>query len=271
VKAVNLATSNAIPEDCSAIIIAGPKTTFFPTESALLEKYVEAGGKVFFLLDPETDAGLEELLKKWKVGLDNDVVVDSSGLGQLLGMGPAAPLVTSYESHSITRDMSRVMTFFPMARSVRVLTDSGSAFNATVLFKTSESSWGEKNLKGNEAQFNEGTDIKGPVNLGLISTKSVTSDGKTKNFGKEARVVVIGDSDFAMNAYFRKAANGDLFLNTVSWLAEDEDLISIRPKSAENRTVQMTQARGRALYWLAIVFMPLGVLVAGIMVWIRRR
>jgi ABC-type uncharacterized transport system involved in gliding motility auxiliary subunit len=186
-------------------------------------------------------------------------------------MGPAAPLVTSYESHPITRDMSRVMTFFPMARSVQVLTDAGSAFNASVLFKTSDNSWGEKNLKGNEAQFNEGVDLKGPVNLGVVSTKSVASDGKTKTYGKEARVVVLGDSDFAMNAYFRKAANGDLFLNTVSWLAEDEDLISIRPKSPESRTVQMTQARGRALYWLAIVFMPLGVLVAGIMVWIRRR
>jgi len=271
VKSINLATSNSIPDDCSEIVIAGPKTGLFPTEVALLEKYVEAGGKLLLLQDPEVDSGLADPLKKWNIGLDDDVVVDSSGLGQLFGMGPAVPLVSSYESHPITKDMTRVMTFFPMARSLQVLKEAGSSFTASPLFKSSEGSWGEKNLKNSEAQYNEGIDIKGPVNLAVVSTKTVPVDAKTKSYGKEARVVVVGDSDFAMNNYFRKGANGDLFLNSVSWLAEDEDLISIRPKSQENRTVQLTRARSKALSWLVMIFMPAAVLIAGIAVWLRRR
>ncbi|MEW5979057.1 MAG: DUF4350 domain-containing protein [Acidobacteriota bacterium] len=271
VKTLNLATSGSIPEDCSALVINGPKVGLLPTETAIIDQYVDAGGKVLLLQDPDTDAGMDDLLKKWKIGLDSDIVVDSSGLGQLFGMGPAAPLVAEYESHAITKDLSRSMTFFPLARSVKTAENPDSQFSSSLLFKTSENSWGEKNLKNGAAEYNEGTDIKGPVPLGIVSTKTIVGDEKEKKYGKEARVVVIGDSDFANNAYIRSQRNGDLFLNVVSWLAEDEDLISIRPKSPESRTVQMTQARGNVLFWMTLVFMPGGVLLTGIAMWVRRR
>jgi ABC-type uncharacterized transport system involved in gliding motility auxiliary subunit len=271
VKTINLAQSPSIPDDCSALIIAGPKVALLPTEVALIDKYVDAGGKVLLLQDPDTNTGLDEILKKWKIGIDDDIVVDSSGLGQLFGMGPAAPLVSTYESHAITKDLSNTMTFFPLARSVKTTENSNSQFNSSVLFKTSENSWGEKNLKSGSAEFNEGVDIKGPVPLGVVSTKIVSGDSNGKKYGKESRVVVLGDSDFANNTYIRMQRNGDLMLNTVSWLAEDEDLISIRPKNQENRTVQMTLGRSKLLFWLSMVFLPASVLVAGIAVWARRR
>jgi len=242
-----------------------------PTEVALIDKYVDAGGKVLLLDDPDTDTGLGEQLKKWKIGIDDDIVVDSSGLGQLFGMGPAAPLVSTYESHPITKELSGTMTFFPLARSVKTTENSNSQFNSSVLFKTSENSWGEKNLKSGSAEFNEGVDIKGPVPLGVVSTRTVSSDNKEKKQGKESRVVLIGDSDFANNTYIRMQRNGDLVLNTISWLAEDEDLISIRPKNQENRTIQMTLGRSKLLFWLSMVFLPASVLIAGISVWARRR
>ena len=94
-------------------MIAGPQVALLPTEGPLIDKFVDSGGKVMLLQDPDTTAGLDELLKKWKIGLENNIVVDSSGIGQLLGMGPAAPLVTTYESHPITKDLTRSMTFFP--------------------------------------------------------------------------------------------------------------------------------------------------------------
>ena len=125
--------------------------------------------------------------------------------------------------------------------------------------KTSESSWGETNLKNGSAEFNEGKDIKGPVALAAVSTETISGDEKTKKYGKEARTVVIGDSDFASdfasNQYFNHQRNGDLFLNTISWLAEDEDLISIRPKSQENRAIVLTRAGGTILFWLAVVLL----------------
>ena len=286
VKSVNLAESRSIPEDCSALVIAGPKVALLPTETVLIDEYVDSGGKVLLLTDPDSDAGMDALLKKWKIGVEDDIVVDSSGLGQLFGMGPAAPLVASYESHPITEDLANTMSFFPEARSLKTIENAESDFNSTVLFRTSERSWGEKNLVAGSAEFNEGVDIEGPVVLGVVSTRSVTptleetngDQGETKKkkedvkiFGKESRVVVIGDSDFANNAFLRHQRNGDLFLNTVSWLAEDEDLISVRPKDPENRSVQMTSANSRMLFWLTMVMMPGAALIAGIIVWTRRR
>ena len=292
VKSVNLAESRAIPEDCSALVIAGPAVAFLPTETALIDSYVDTGGKVLLLMDPDREAGMEDLLKKWKIGVEDDIVVDSSGLGQLFGMGPAAPLVTSYESHPITEDLANTMTFFPEARSLKTVDDEDSPFSSSVLFRTSERSWGETNLVGGAAEFNQGVDIEGPVVLGVVSTRSVSpaseeTDGAPEEkdsedqdreegagrqtFGKEARVVAIGDSDFANNAFLRHQRNGDLFLNAVSWLAEDEDLISVRPKDPENRSVQMTPAHSRTLFWLTLVMLPGAALVSGIVVWSRRR
>jgi ABC-type uncharacterized transport system involved in gliding motility auxiliary subunit len=271
VKSINLGQNPAIPEDCAVLVIPGPKVGLLPTEIPLIEKYADAGGKVLLLQDPDTTSGLDDLLKKWKIGLEGDIVVDSSGIGQLFGMGPAAPLVSSYESHAITKDLSRTMTFFPLARSVKTVENPASSFSSSILFKTSESSWGEKNLKSGSARFDEGTDIKGPVPLGIVSTKTAGGDDKEKKYGKESRVVVIGDSDFASNAYFQQQRNGDLFLNAISWLAEDEDLISVRPKNQENRAIQLTRANSSVLFWMTLVLMPGGALVSGILVWLRRR
>ena len=159
---------------------------------------------------------------------------------------------------------------------------------------TSERSWGEKNLVEGAAEFNEGIDIEGPVVLGMVSTRSLnlsteakTSEEKSskkdqddknklqaekKGLSKESRVVVIGYSDFANNTFFRNQRNGDLFLNTVSWLAEDEDLISVRPKDQENRSVQMTAATSKILFYLTLVLMPGAALGSGaLLVWRRRR
>ena len=294
VKSINLAESRSIPDDCSALVIAGPKVALLPTEMTIIEKYVDTGVKILLLTDPDIDLGLDKLLKKWKIGLENDIVVDSSGLGQLFGMGPAAPLVSAYESHPITKDLSNTMTFFPEARSLRTVENSTSEFSASVLFRTSERSWGEKNLVEGAAEFNEGIDIEGPVVLGMVSTRSLNlsteakpseeksskknQDDKNKiqaekkELSKESRVVVIGDSDFANNTFFRNQRNGDLFLNIVSWLAEDEDLISVRPKDQENRSVQMTAATSKILFYLTLVLMPGAALGSGaLLVWRRRR
>ena len=270
-KPLNLAEKPSIPEDCSVLVIAGPRVALLPTETEVIDKYVDAGGKALLLVDPDVNPGMAEELKKWKIGLDDDIVVDASGIGQLFGMGPAAPLVTKYESHPITKDLSRSMTFFPLARSVKLVDNPNSQFNSSLLLKTSESSWGETNLKSGSAEFNEGKDIKGPLGLGAVSAKSITGDNNAKKYGKESRAVVIGDSDFASNQYFNQQRNGDLFLNAISWLAEDEDLISIRPKSQENRAIQLTRAGASALFWLTVVLLPGCALVCGIWVWTRRR
>jgi len=87
----------------------------------------------------------------------------------------------------------------------------------------------------------------------------------------EARLVLFGDSDFASNGYFGAGANGDLFLMTISWLAEEADLIAIRPKSPEDRRIEATMAQSMLIFWGAVILLPAITLVLGVVVWYRRR
>jgi len=268
VKSINLVTSGQVPAECDVLIVAGPKKPYFPQEVAMIGKYLDEGGKVFLMLDPEpdhpnSDPQLDDVLKSWNIKSGNDVVLDASGAGRLLGLGPAAPLAGSYAEHPITKDMKQMATYFPMARSIKAGDSSKPEISLTELFKTSDNSWAETELKGNEAKYDEGKDTKGPISLGVAGTKKVGD--------KEARLVVIGDSDFASDQYIRRMANGDLFFNTVNWLAQDEDLISIRPKSATNRSIAMTEAQQSTFRWLAVLFMPLAAISAGAYIWWKRR
>lgn len=270
VKTLNLVQSKTIPEDCSVIVIAGAKYPLLPPEVDAIDQYVNAGGKILLLVDPDTNPGLGKEFDKWKIHVDNDAVVDASGIGQILGLGPAAPIVTEYESHPIVKDFGRTMTIFPLARSVRVA-DTKSDFFATALCKTSPTSWGETNLNERPLKFDKDADVEGPLSLAVVATKSMLFSKDKPGRSNEARVEVIGNSRFAANEFFRMQRNGDFFLNSVSWLAEDEDLVSIRPKSPENRRVEFSASTAQLLFWFIIVILPASALLSGAVVWSKRR
>ena len=259
---LNLVGANQVPPDCDVLVLAGPKQPLFPQEGAMIGKYLESGGKAMLLLDPDVDTHLSDVLRSWGIEVGNDTVVDASGVGRLFGTGPAVPLARTYGTHAITKDFAGSMTFFPFARSVTAL-NTGSDASTTDLLKTSDESWAETELKGNEVAFNEGKDKKGPITLGVAATRTIGD--------KDARLVVIGDSDFATNEYAGLQRNGDLFMNSANWLAQDEELISIRPKNPTDRKVTMTASQQNTFFWLSLVFMPVAVIGSGVCIWWKRR
>ena len=260
-KSINLVASNDVPSDCDVLVVAGPKQSLFPQEAAAIGKYLENGGKAMLLIDPDTDPKLEDVLHAWGIQLGNNTVVDVSGVGRFFQLGPGAPLARSYGTHAITKDFEGTMTFFPMSRSVE--TTPGGGASTTDLMKTSEESWAETEISAGKVAFDEGKDKKGPITLGVAASKT---EGD-----KEARLVVIGDSDFAANQFVGVQRNGDLFMNSINWLAQDEDLISIRPKNPADRRVSMTEADQNQLFWITLVFMPLATIGSGVYIWWKRR
>jgi ABC-type uncharacterized transport system involved in gliding motility auxiliary subunit len=265
-KTVLLAREQQVPSECAELIVAGPKQSLTPPEAAMIGKYLDGGGKALLMLDPETDPQLGDVLKSWNIQASDNVVLDVSGMGQLVGAGPEAPLITEYGSHTITKDFGRTMSVFPLARAIKVTGGAGGS-NVTPLLTTSENSFAkDKITPGQQIKLEPDKDQKGPLILGAAASRSV--DAK-----KESRLVVIGDSDFAMNGAIRVPSfrNADLFLNSVNWLAEDEDLISIRPKSATNRSVTMSESQQRTFLLLSAALMPLAVIGSGIYIWWKRR
>lgn len=268
VKPVNLVRAGQVPAECTVLVLAGPKNALFPAESEMLAKFLDGGGKGMLLIDPETDPGLGTLLSGWNIDVGNNMVIDSSGMGQFIGLGsgaPFAPLVTQYGSHPVTKNLSRTMTFFPLARTVKTADKQKTSPSVTELLMTSEQSWGETNLKenGGRLRFDKGEDMQGPVSLGVAADKSAGE--------KTARLVVIGNSRFVANEYFGNPPNRDLFLNAVDWLTLEEDLISIRPKLRTNRRVTLTVAQQNTFFWFSLAFMPGAVMVTGFVLWWKRR
>jgi ABC-type uncharacterized transport system involved in gliding motility auxiliary subunit len=268
-KTVLLAREQRVPSECAALVVAGPKQAVTPPEVAMIGKYLDGGGKAMLMLDPETDPQLDELLKGWNIQSADNIVLDVSGVGQMFGAGALAPVVSEYGSHTITKAFGRTMSVFPKARAIKVTSGAGGAntANTTPLLTTSEQSYTkDKIAPGISPDFEAGKDQKGPLTLGVAANKGVGEK-------KESRLVVFGNSEFASNGVFKNPSfrNADLFLNSVNWLAEDEDLISIRPKSITNRSVTMTASQQRTFFLLSVAFMPLAVIGSGIYIWLKRR
>jgi ABC-type uncharacterized transport system involved in gliding motility auxiliary subunit len=255
--------SGGIPSDCSVLVIAGPTKPFFPQETAMVSKFLDAGGKVMIEIDPETDPKLDSILQPWNVNVGNNVVIDASGMGQLLGAGPEIPLVVEYGDSPITKSLQRQMTYFPIARTVSIADKSKSDPEAVELLETSPKSFTKVKLE-HTVKYDPKTDTLGPLSLGVAASRKVDD--------KSARLVVIGDSDFATNQVLGgPGSDGDLFLNSINWLAQDENLISIRPKPETSRHITLTVAQATALAWIDRFFLPGLVIIVGISIWWKRR
>jgi ABC-type uncharacterized transport system involved in gliding motility auxiliary subunit len=272
VKTLSLALSESFPKDCALLIIPGPEKDFVLNEFETIKNYIEGGGRVFFMVDPETAPGLIPYLAQFGFKLENDLIIEADTLSRMMGADYFMPIAREYESHEITRNF-RYATFFPYARSVEIIDPKpDGVLTSQDLAKTSANSWAEHDLVTKKVTFDKLKDKIGPISLAAVATirgKTDTSAGATAT--KDGRVAVVGDSDFASNRYFNMGGNGNFFLNIANWLTEEADLISIQPKTQNPRSLQLTQAQGRIVFWVSVILLPLAVLAFGISIWVRRR
>lgn len=261
-----------VPADCTILVVAGPKYDYQQPEIDAIKKYVENGGRALFLVDPGLKLGQEDnsgspalasLLESWGVTLNKDLALDTSGIGQIFGLSEVVPLVTTYESQPIVRDLKEVATAFPLARSLDVKSTGKSSVEK--LFSTSDNSYATSNLSSAQIQIDPHKDKKGPLTLGAAGTYNTGTEGK------QGRFVVVGSSGWAANNILRFNGNRDLFLNMMNWLSSDEDLISIRPKEPENRPLNLSKQQMSNLFLSSVILLPLIVIFSGLGVWWRRR
>lgn len=262
---LNLVERREIPQDAAVVVIAGPKQTLFPAEVKRLQDYLRRGGGLLLMLDPQTKPGIENLLKDWKVQLDPRLVVDTSGAGQAVGLGPAIPLINQYGQHPITQDFQG-FSFYPLAQSIQ--TSQGPAEQATELLRTGEQSWAEGNPESENLQFDPARDRRGPLTLGVALSRPANQAKPAR----ESRLVVIGDSDFATDGAFNQQLNGNVFLNAVTWLSNrPNQILSIQPKEPTNRRINLTAETGRLIALIAMGALPLAAFGIATAFWWRRR
>jgi ABC-type uncharacterized transport system involved in gliding motility auxiliary subunit len=271
-KSVDLLTKAEVPGDCTTLVIAGPTKNYEQPEVDAIKKYVENGGRAFFMIDPPLKLGHEEIadndgltnvLQSWGVTLDKNLVLDLNPLGQIAGLGPQVALVTHYESQPIVEQLRGTATGFPLARSLDVKNTDKTSVQK--LFDSSSTSLATSNLSSPSVNVNDPKNKKGPLTLAAAGTYNT---GKENSQG---RFVVVGSSTWAANRFIDFNGNNDLASNAVNWLSSDEDLISIRPKPQDDRRITMT---ARQVSWVRAVsqfVLPFAVVIVGVSVWWKRR
>ena len=267
VDTLNIAAKNEVPADAKVLIVAGPTAEPMPEQVQLMTGFLNRGGSMLVMIDPAPSAGLSAFMAAWGIAPDNDLVVSPAGYVRT----PAWPAVTQaeYEASPIT-ERFKLNSFFPEARSVQPAKTSVDGVTVSTLFKSMAGSWGKTDLKNTSLEMNQKTDLKGPLPLALTVTKEI-KPADDKQPATQARMVVVGNSSFAANSFIQGEGNANLFLNMVSWLAAEEDLISVRPKAPEDRKLILSQGQEQMIKWLCLLLLPGAALVSGIIVWTRRR
>lgn len=278
VKPLNLAEVQEVPADASVVVVAGPAAEFFEAEVNALERYLEQGGSLMLLIDPRTNPRLDALLDAWGVTLDNRIVLDTSGAGQLVGLGPAAPLVSDYGDHPITQEFQGGRSFYPLARPLAVEPLPG--VTATPLLQTNPQSRAEA-LAEDGVEYTPDAPPNGPFTLGVALSRALETpepelepapEPEPGQAAAEARLVVIGNASFATDGLFDQQLNGDVFLNSVAWLGQQDDsTLSIRPKTVTNRRITMTVQQQIGLGIFSLLVLPLIGFALALVMWLRRR
>ena len=263
-QSIDLVQKAEVPADCTAIVIAGPTHNYEQPEVDAIKTYVENGGRALFMLDPPLSMGPSAIADNDALtSLLADLILDLNPIGQIYGFGGQVALVSSYGTQPIVADMKSSLTGFPLARSLTFKTTDKSTVEK--LFDTSESSFATTNLSSPKINTKDPNNKRGPLTLAVAGSYNA---GKANAQG---RFVVVGSSAWSSNSFINFNGNGDLATNAINWLCSDEDLISIKPRAPEDRRITMTRGQLNIVRIVSQFVLPLIVIIAGIMVWWKRR
>ncbi len=268
-----LMSQERVPEDASAVVVAGPENDLLPVELEKITEYLKKGGRVLFMLDPGAAPSLSQYLGEFDFEIGDDIIIDKQS--QIYGANYLTPVVEEYsDKHILTHEFT-VATFFPAARSVGINEDHNKGnYN---LAKTSVNSWTVTGgLTDENLKYDPDKHRRGPIDIMAVTAVEVTGDNGNKaetsgSLKKWGKLMVVGDSDFAGNTHIKLAGNKDFFLNMINWLAEEKILISIRKKETGLTPLMMTATQGNLVFWLSVVIVPSLVMVMGVGVAVRKR
>jgi ABC-type uncharacterized transport system involved in gliding motility auxiliary subunit len=281
VEKVSLMQSGTDLSRCAVLIVAGPQSALLEPEVKTIDAFLDNGGNALFMIDPFVKTGLERVIAKFGMVLEDDMVIDPASH---FWADPSTPAVTDYNRHEITDKLP--LSFFPGARSIMPTATPVPGVSVRPLVNTSKKSF--SNGDRSKVEFVEGKTRNGPLTLmatsriNPLSVESaetvmrrlrgeVVDNAKPVTPRKEARIVVVGDSDFATNSFYHIVGNGTLFMNAVNFLAARDNLIGLKPRTYDLPQVSLTNTQMKATFVLSIILIPLLMAALGLAVWWRRR
>lgn len=282
---LNLAQALKVPEDAKVLVMASPQRPLLPREREALEAYLQRQSGLLLLVDPQTDPQLNDLLSSWGVQLSDRLVTDPAG--QAAQLGPGVVIVNQYGNHPITEGFRNGISFYPLARPLQQTPVTG--VEAAPLLIASDLTRAQQIGQNGELQ-SQATDPKGPFYIGVALSRTIEqpeapaaagpsptpqpspSPAADDDSKPQARLIVIGNSGFATDGFFGQQLNGDVFLNSVSWLSQQDDqVLAIRPREATSRRIVLSPEQQMTVALMAMAFLPLIGFGTATAVWWRRR
>ncbi len=267
---INLAEVDAVPDNTSVLIIAGPQVDYLPGEVEKVINYINNGGNLLWLHDPGPMYGLLPLAESLGVEIYPGTIIDF--VGQLLGINdPTIAIATgpAYQPHPALDGFS-ITSLFPAAAAINV--NDNAEWNAVPLILTGDHTWSENGELMGEVEFDESIDDQGPLNLLVSLTREVEvelENGELET--RKQRILVSGDGDFLSNTFLGNSGNLDLGVRLINWLSNDDELIAIPPRVADDLFLELSNTSKIIIIAGFLFLLPLALLVTGMSVWWRRR
>jgi ABC-type uncharacterized transport system involved in gliding motility auxiliary subunit len=247
-----LVLAQGIPTDAAVLVIVGSQKPLLAAEVDEIDRYLANGGRILVLVDAQVQIGLDNLLKKWGITLQNRLVHS-----QIKNTPAALGVVTSYGEHPITQSFGQNISLYPAARPLTW--QKNLDLEGQSILSTDAQSWSAP-IGNQRPKFDPQIDKRGPLTLGVA-----VSSPKSKG-----RLVVIGSAQFVQDGLISQYINSDVLLNSLGWL-DDRSTLAIRPKEITNRRINLSFWQTQLLFWLPIGLLPLlSFTVAGRLWWQRR-
>ncbi len=271
VKELDMIAAGSVPADADVVLLASPRLDLSAADADHLRAYLAGGGRLMVLLDlarlAERAPQLEELLGNYGLGVQRLLVIE----GDTNRYAYSRPfyLLPKYEYHDIVSPLSSadLPLLVPGAMALKVLALKKRALTIEALLSTSENSWGKMNYSTATSTTKDAGDVEGPFTLAYAVTDPAQTTG-----ARDTKLVVVSSSSFLQSALQQVAAgNADFFLNSLSWLSEKKGDISVSAKSLQSYPLRINTLWGLILSAVVVLLIPLGVLGAGLGVWLHRR
>ncbi|MGH8517730.1 MAG: GldG family protein, partial [Panacagrimonas sp.] len=284
VQALNLATTPRVPDNTAVLVLAAPERPLLAGEVKLIEEYVQAGGNLLWLADPDTAPGLKPVADRLGITWQDGYAVFPEY--ELLGTGhPGIFAALDYPANPVTRGLDLV-TLFPLVRSLVTNEKTDGGWNAQPLLTSSPEAWLETQPISEDGVSLDpkAGDIAGPLTIGLTLTRerpdpSAPPPAPAAKEGEPAkpaptrqqRVVLVGDADFISDGSLGKLGNQQLGLNIVQWLASRDSQLDIDVPKAPDTNLFLPNWAIVLIGGGFVIVLPLLLIGIGVTRWILRR
>ncbi len=258
-QSLNLATVQAIPDNSSLLVISAPAVPLMNGELTLIKQYIDKGGNLLLLIDPN-NSQLTPLLDYLGIRVLAGTLVD--GQSKLYGIDdPSFVLASEYSKHPITKGFQTI-TVYPTVSALEV--EPTSPFESIALLSSAKQSWTETSPVSGKIRFDAGgVEKAGPLNFAYALTRDINKD-------TQQRIVVVGDGDFLSNTYLGNVGNLDMGLRIINWLIHDDNFIDIPAKTTPDASLQLSNTAQAVIGFGFLIMLPVLLLATGFWVWRRR-